>query len=361
MFILVVLLSVIVPIYCKPPEFLQECIDSILTQTFGDFELILINDASPDNSTGLLRKDTLRDRRIKLIHFCKNRGVATARNVGLCIAQGKYVVFIDADDIIDISYFETLITIAEQFSLDIVTTSTNNFCTTEQLKLIYPFYLNAKINNIPLRTLSVQHFICRLFRRSAIESLTFDEHLHTGEDILFIHRAMLAATRCIEIRYRGYCYRHAPKDLMQNYYKKFAHQKCVSLSLQQRISEMLYLVDQLSELKIFSKTNRDTRFIDYFSLRRLLRYSNFIWDLKEKKDQETYWQRFCILFYTKFSQQIIPCFSIYIGWIFSHTKPFFGIRFFIYWARIFWELYNIRQNFYRFTRIIKLVWKGYVC
>jgi glycosyltransferase involved in cell wall biosynthesis len=355
------LLSIIVPIYCKPPQFLQECIDSILTQTFGDFELILIDDASPDNSMDLLLKYTFWDQRIKLIHFHKNRGISTTRNVGLRIAQGKYVAFIDADDIIDMSYFETLITIAEQFSLDIVSARTNDFRTTEQLKLVYPFYLDAKIDNIPLRTLSVQHFICRLFHRSAIESLTFDEHLHTGEDILFIHRAMLAATRCMEIQYRGYCYRHAPKDLMQDYYKKITSQKRASLSLQQRISEMLYLVDQLNELKIFSKTNKDTSFIGYFSLRRLLRYSNFIWNLEEKKDQETYWQKFCILFHTKFSQQTISCFSLYVSWIFSHTKAFFGIRFFIYWARIFLELHHVKQNFYRLTRIIKLSWKGYVC
>jgi glycosyltransferase involved in cell wall biosynthesis len=354
-----VLLSVIVPIYCKQPQFLRECIDSILAQTLNDFELILINDASPDNPMDLLEGYALSDRRIKVIHFHNNRGVAAARNGGLRMARGKYITFIDADDIIDMSYFETLITIAEQFSLDIVAANCNNFYTTEQLKPIRPFHLGAEIKHIPLRRLSVQHFICRLFRRSTIKSLTFDEHLHEGEDILFIHRAMLAATKCMEIRYRGYCYRHSPNNFIHNYCEKFTNQKQSSLG--QKISEMLHLVDQLNELKNFSKTKQDVGFINYFSLRRLLRYSNFIWKLEEKKDREIYWQKFCALFHTKFSQQTISCFSICVGWIFSHTKPFFGIRFFIYWARIFLELHHIKQNFYRLARIIKLSWKGYVC
>ena len=224
------LLSVIVPIYCKPPQFLRECIGSILRQTLNDFELILINDASPDNPMELLRG--FRDQRIKLIHLRENRGVAAARNVGLRIARGKYVSFIDADDVVDASYSETLITIAEQFSLDIVVAHTNDFRTMEQLKPVHSFRLNIKIKNIPLRRLSVQHFICRLFRRSAIRSLAFDEHLHMGEDILFIHWAMLAATRCMEIRYRGYCYRHPPEHLIRNYCGNFATSSPQRVSLE---------------------------------------------------------------------------------------------------------------------------------
>ncbi|MDR0580510.1 MAG: glycosyltransferase, partial [Holosporaceae bacterium] len=257
------LLSVIVPIYCKPPQFLRECIESILAQTFGDFELILIDDGSLDNPRDLIRRYAERDQRIKLIRFYENQGVAAARNAGLRIACGKYLSFVDADDIVDVAYFETLITIAERFSLDIVTACTNDFCIATQLKPVRPFRLDAEIKDIPPRVLSVQHFICRLFLRSTIESITFDERLHMGEDILFIHRAMLAATRCMEIRYNGYCYRHAPEDLMQSYYERSGLLRGESLPLGERISEMLYLVDQLNELKNFSKTEEDVQFICY--------------------------------------------------------------------------------------------------
>jgi glycosyltransferase involved in cell wall biosynthesis len=358
-----VLLSVIVPIYCKPPQFLRECIESILRQSLNDFELILINDASPDDPMELLESYALNDRRIKLIHWYRNRGVAAARNAGLRIARGKYVSFIDADDIVDASYFETLITIAEQFSLDIVAAHTNDFRMVEQLRPVHSFCLNIEIKNIPLRRLSIQHFICRLFRRSAIKSLAFDEHLHTGEDILFIHWAMLVAARCMEIRYCGYCYRHPPEHLMQSYCKSFVIPQSKRLSLVKKISEMLHLIAQFCELKKFSKNREDTKFIYYFSLRRFLRYSNFIWKLEEKKDREFHWQKFCVLFFAKFSKEMeeIFCFTTYIRWIFSRPNPFCGVRFFIYLARVFWELYHVEQNFYRFARIFKLAWKGYVC
>jgi glycosyltransferase involved in cell wall biosynthesis len=358
-----VLLSVIVPIYCKPPQFLRECIGSILGQTLNDFELILINDASPDDPVELLEGYALMDRRIKLVHLSKNRGVAAARNVGLRLARGKYVSFIDADDIVDASYFETLIAIAEQFSLDIVAAHTNDFRTTEQLKPVHAFRLNIKIKNIPLRRLSVQHFICRLFRRSVIKSLAFDEHLHMGEDILFVHWAMLAATKCMEIRYRGYCYRHQPEHLMRNYCKNFTAFRGERASLGKKVLEMLHLIAQFCELEKFSKNREDTKFIHYFSLRRFLRYSNFIWKLEEKKDREIYWQKFCVLFFAKFSKEMeeIFCFTTHIRWIFSRTNPFFGVRFLIYLARVFWELYHVEQNFYRFVRIFKLAWRGYVC
>jgi glycosyltransferase involved in cell wall biosynthesis len=303
----------------------------------------------------LLEGYTFRDRRIKLIYLRKNRGVAVARNIGLRIARGKYVSFIDADDVVDASYFEILITIAEQFSLDIVAAHTNDFQTIEQLKPIHSFRLNVKIKNIPLRRLSVQHFICRLFRRSAIKSLAFDEHLRTGEDILFIHWAMLVATRCMEIRYRGYCYRHPPGHLMQNYCRNFVTSSPQRVSLGKKISEMLHLIAQFCELEKFSKNREDTKFIHYFSLRRFLRYSNFIWKLEEKKDREIYWQKFCVLFFAKFSKEMeeIFCFTTYIRWIFSRPNPFWGVRLFIYLARVFWELYHMKQN--------STAWKGYVC
>jgi hypothetical protein len=187
--------------------------------------------------------------------------------------------------------------------------------------------------------------------------------LHAGEDILFIHRAMLAATKCMEIRYCGYCYRHPPELLMRNYCKNLTAFPSKQASLEKKISEMLYLIAQFCELKKFSRNREDTKFIHYFSLRRFLRYSNFIWKLEEKKDREIYWQKFCVLFFGKISREMeeIFCFTTYIRWIFSRPKPFWGVRFFIYLARVFWELYHVEQNFCRFTRMFKLVWRGYVC
>ena len=88
--------SVILPIY-KVEKYLRECVDSILNQTFGDYELILVDDGSPDASGAICDDYAKKDARIKVIHK-KNGGLSDARNAGFEIARGEYVVFIDSDD-----------------------------------------------------------------------------------------------------------------------------------------------------------------------------------------------------------------------------------------------------------------------
>ena len=88
--------SIIVPVY-NVENYLTECIESILIQTYRDFELILIDDGSTDNSPEICDKYSEKDSRIRVIHKT-NGGVSSARNVGLDIALGKYILFIDSDD-----------------------------------------------------------------------------------------------------------------------------------------------------------------------------------------------------------------------------------------------------------------------
>ena len=91
-------ISVIIQVY-KAEAFLGECIDSILTQTFSDFELILVDDGSPDNSGAICEEYAAKDSRVSVIHQ-KNSGQAAARNHALTKAKGNWICFIDSDDII---------------------------------------------------------------------------------------------------------------------------------------------------------------------------------------------------------------------------------------------------------------------
>lgn len=90
------LLSVIVPVY-KVEKFLDECVQSILNQTFNDFELILVDDGSPDNCPAMCDCFAEKDSRISVIHK-KNGGSSSARNQGFNVAKGDYILFIDSDD-----------------------------------------------------------------------------------------------------------------------------------------------------------------------------------------------------------------------------------------------------------------------
>lgn len=100
-------ISIIVPVY-QVEKYLNECIDSILAQTFTDFELILVDDGSPDNCPALCDAAAKRNSRVRVIHK-QNGGVSTARNAGLDAAQGNWIAFVDSDDTVEPEYLEKCI------------------------------------------------------------------------------------------------------------------------------------------------------------------------------------------------------------------------------------------------------------
>lgn len=101
-------ISVIVPVY-KVEKYLHECVDSILGQTFRDFELILVDDGSPDNCGAICDEYAAKDSRVRVIHQ-ENQGLSGARNSGIDAAQGEYITFVDSDDLVDLRYLEILMT-----------------------------------------------------------------------------------------------------------------------------------------------------------------------------------------------------------------------------------------------------------
>ena len=99
-------ISIIVPVY-QVEKYLNECIDSILAQTFTDFELILVDDGSPDNCPALCDAAAARDDRVRVIHQ-QNKGLSGARNAGIDIARGNWLGFVDSDDVIDQTFYEKM-------------------------------------------------------------------------------------------------------------------------------------------------------------------------------------------------------------------------------------------------------------
>ena len=100
------LISVIVPIY-NVEEYLCACIDSVLSQTYQNLEVILVDDGSADNCPELCDEYALKDKRIRVIHQI-NRGLSAARNKGFEASKGRYIAFVDADDMICSTYIESL-------------------------------------------------------------------------------------------------------------------------------------------------------------------------------------------------------------------------------------------------------------
>lgn len=113
------LISIIVPVY-KVEMYLCKCIHSILNQTYENFELILIDDGSPDSCPEICDEYAKKDQRILVIHQ-ENSGLSVARNMGLKRAKGEYILFVDSDDYIELDACENLIDLAEKYNVDIVT------------------------------------------------------------------------------------------------------------------------------------------------------------------------------------------------------------------------------------------------
>lgn len=112
------LFSVIVPIY-NVERFVKQCIDSILSQTYGNFELILVNDGSTDKCPEICNVYAESDKRIRVIHK-SNGGLVSARNAGVLVAKGEYVVYVDGDDWVEENCLETLNNLIKKYNPDVI-------------------------------------------------------------------------------------------------------------------------------------------------------------------------------------------------------------------------------------------------
>ena len=111
-------LSVVVPIY-NVEDYLAKCLDSIMNQTFSDFECIMVNDGTKDNSDKIALEYQNKDRRFRLLNKA-NGGLSDARNAGMEIAKGKYIYFADSDDFLELDLFEKCIAKLEATDSDMV-------------------------------------------------------------------------------------------------------------------------------------------------------------------------------------------------------------------------------------------------
>ena len=205
------LVSIIIPVF-NVENYLAQCLDSVLAQTYQHLEIIVVNDGSYDGSGRICREYAMQDSRIK-VHNQPNQGLAAARNAGLNVATGEYVTFIDADDFIVPDYVSHLaaqiqrqraeIVIGGQYVLD---EASGNFLIyyNEQN---YQVYLPTKVTL--LAKLTESRFITvwgELFHRSLFDHLRFpDGRYH--EDAFVIAKLYLKAKRIVVLDESLYCYR----------------------------------------------------------------------------------------------------------------------------------------------------------
>ena len=182
------LITIIVPIY-NSQKYLEQCIESIINQTYKNLEIILINDGSEDESLNICNKYKKIDNRIIVINQ-ENSGVSVARNSGLKKASGEWISFVDSDDWIEKKFCEILIKNATENNVDVVFSGYNKVYKDEISKInVSNGVKKYSSEEFLIKVLNVQTsygFIhMKLIKKSVINNIFFESELKVAEDALF--------------------------------------------------------------------------------------------------------------------------------------------------------------------------------
>lgn len=217
-------LSIIVPVY-NVEKYLPRCLDSIVAQTFNKWECIMIDDGSQDNSGAICDEYASRDKRFRVIHQ-DNKGVSSARNVGMDAALGDWIGFVDSDDWIETETYEIAITYAQKSGADVVRwywrttdeseSQAENFVIEEkELKISHSKPLHWSFNAMVLG----------IYKHSLIDSqkqrIRCDEKIFIHEDMLFVYEVLLHSQKIILLDRKFYTYNiHSDSAIHDVTYKK---------------------------------------------------------------------------------------------------------------------------------------------
>lgn len=133
------MISVVVPIY-NVETYLEECLASIVNQTYKNLEIICVNDCTLDNSVNIVKKFMQRDSRIRLINHERNRGLGGARNTGIQEAKGNYITFVDSDDVLDLTMLEKMESIIREENIEAVVCGIRRFVDNTVLEDVSTFH-----------------------------------------------------------------------------------------------------------------------------------------------------------------------------------------------------------------------------
>lgn len=210
-------ISIIVPVY-NTEKYLDECIQSVLEQTYTNWELLLIDDGSTDSSGTICDKYAAEDSRILVFHK-ENGGVSSARNIGLAHAKGEWVIFIDSDDWIDERYLYEILSEAE--NVDLVITGATLYDQGRKMIRNTGIYKPTKVEKQSFDMLFASydlHFRTspwgKLFKNNIIikHHILFDEKMHHSEDAVFLYRYLLYCESVHMHSGHHYCYRYEQTD-----------------------------------------------------------------------------------------------------------------------------------------------------
>ena len=211
------LISIIVPIY-NVENYLRQCLDSIVAQTYQNFECLLINDGSPDNSADICREYVSKDSRFRYFEK-ENGGVSSARNLGIEHSKGEYITFIDSDDWVDSDYLEVLYNSLVDERADIAISTYKRFEMGDNCWYVHAFqrgydkkvFTNKKLMD---ELLSLDGFdnsyrfvSGKLVHRNMLENIAFNVATPYGEDMEFWFKIYMISDKVVYVNKETYNYR----------------------------------------------------------------------------------------------------------------------------------------------------------
>lgn len=238
-------ISVIVPIYNVEP-YLRQCLDSIVSQTYRNLEIILIDDGSPDNCGAICDEYAANDPRVTVIHK-QNGGLSAARNDGIAQAAGDWIAFVDSDDWCEHDYYEQMLRSAQQNDADLIFAYGYYVDYPDRVKKVrtFPKCFAAK-DEESLELLTVKTLLpgksCgvafgypwdKLYRKESIikNQILFDESQKAWEDCWFNFRYFDRASKIVCVPAVGYHYRQTVSSITRGYNSKALVTMCNVISV----------------------------------------------------------------------------------------------------------------------------------
>lgn len=204
------LISIIVPVY-NVEKYIEQCLDSLVNQTYKNTEIIIVDDGATDNSGAIADTYAEKYNYVKVIHT-ENGGLSSARNIGIENSTGQYITFVDSDDWIDFNLIEHLVNILIDNDCDFVSyglLKEYDTVTEQNYKMVSFINYNQKqIFNHILNDNSIAGYACnKLFSREIIGDDRFDETLLSCEDIDFCVRIAAKSLKAVHVDANFYHYR----------------------------------------------------------------------------------------------------------------------------------------------------------
>ena len=272
-------LSIIVPVY-NVGKYLDQCLETLVNQTFGDIEIIVVDDASPDNSWDIIKEyENKYSSKIISMRNDANKGQGYSRNVGLSMARGEYIGFVDPDDWVDLQMFECLYSRAKEGGFDIVMCDMFRVDESNKKKWIYrgysgDIYPPAEVRDFMCSSLDPAMAWNKIFRNELFEKALFPDEIWY-EDMGLVPILLSYAQKIGYLEKPLYFYRQSPQSITSSKAPRTlgvleAWDRIITLSNPEYRNEIIFAVYKSINTFMEFKVNFINIFFEFFKQRECL-------------------------------------------------------------------------------------------